>query len=172
LPHGSDAWEQQLVPNWKQFLDDVLSGSAGTRGPALIPVALIILRQHADSNPSAETGWIDLIEWAAIALWRLQVQKTDRDIAAAVRRFWGDFYIAELERFYRTHIDDLTTEQAIDHVALGSVIGTVAASYVAYWHIGRLGLLAIDIDERGERQEASRSAVLHEITNWAAMIAN
>jgi hypothetical protein len=170
--HGSDPWEQQLVPNWKRFINDVLAESAGGRGPALIPVSLIILRQNASSNESIETDWIDLVEWAAIALWKHHVEHPSHDTAAAVRRFWGDFYIAELERFYRTHIDDLTTEQAIDHVALGSVIGTVAASYVAYWHIGRLGLLAIDIDERGERQGASRSAVLHEITNWAAMIAN
>lgn len=159
FPHGSDAWEQQLVPNWKQFINDVLAESAGVRGPALIPVALIILRQHADSNPSVETGWIDLVEWAAIALWKLCVQRVDDlDTGAAVRRFWHDFYIAELERFYRTHIDDLTTEQALDHVAFGSLIGTIAAAYVAYWHVGRLGLLALSVDEfREPTRTADRS---------------
>ena len=172
FPHGSDAWEQQLVPNWKQFLDDVLSCSAGTRGPTLIPVALIILRQHADSNPSAETGWIDLIEWAAIALWRFQVQKVDRDIAEAVRRFWRDFYVPELERFYRTHIDDLAMEQAVDQVtASGGFVGTVAAAYVAYWHIGRLGLLAMSADESSEEPRL-RAPVLDEVANWTAMFIN
>lgn len=172
FPHGSDAWEQQLVPNWKQFVDDVLADSTGVRGPALIPVALIILRQHADSNPSAETGWIDLIEWAAVALWRRYLQQTDRDTNSAVRRFWYDFYIAELERFYRTHIDDLATEQAVDHVAAsGSFIGTVAAAYVVYWHIGRLGLLAVSLSESQEPLRP-RTEVLDEMANWTTMLVN
>jgi hypothetical protein len=171
FPHGSDAWVQQLMPNWKQFIDDVLAESTGVRGPALIPVALIILRQHADSNPSVETGWIDLVEWAAIALWKLYVRRPDSDTAVAVRRFWHGFYIAELERFYRTHINDLTTEQAVDHVALGSVIGTVAAAYVAYWHLGRLGILATSVDECPELQGPG-AEVLDEIANWAAMLVN
>jgi hypothetical protein len=171
FPHGSDAWQQQLVPNWKQFIDDVLAGSAGIRGALLIPVALIILRHHAYSNPSVETGWIDLVEWAAIALWRLHVRRPDTDIAVAVRRFWHDFYVAELKRFYRAHIDDLTTEQAVDHVGLGSFIGTVAAAYVAYWHIGRLGILATSVDESPEPQ-AARTQMLDEIANWTAMLVN
>jgi hypothetical protein len=172
FPHGSDAWEQQLVPNWRRFIEDVLSETTGVRGPALIPVALIILRQQSDSNESIETGWLDLIEWAAIALWKVSVQREDSEIATAVGKFWSDFYIAELERFYRAHIDELTTEQAVDHIALGSVVGTVAASYVMYWHIGRVGLLAISIDESLERQGTARTEFLHELRNWAAMLVN
>ena len=60
FPHGSDAWTQQLVPNWRRFIDDVLAETTGVRVSALIPVALIILRQQAESNESIETGWIDL----------------------------------------------------------------------------------------------------------------
>jgi hypothetical protein len=173
--HGTDAWEQQLVPHWRQFIDDVLRESAGTRGPDLIPVALIILRQHAGENASFETGWIDLLEWAAIALWRLHAERPEAAVAAAVRRFWRDFYIAELDRFYCAHISDLATEHSIDHLALGSYVGAVASSYVAYWHVGRLGLLSVELAERSDLdfvgQERTRNDRLNEIANWAAMLA-
>jgi hypothetical protein len=174
--HGSDAWQFQLVPNWKQFVDAVLGESVGMRGPALLPVALIIVRQHAEANRSFETGWIELLEWVAIALWKLDAKHPDPSAAVAIRRFWRDFYIAELDRFYRTHIGDLATEQSIDHVALGSDIGAVASSYVAYWHIGRLGLLSVDIADRSELhvtgEGRTRSEQLSEIANWTAMLVN
>jgi hypothetical protein len=32
------------------------------------------------------------------------VQREDSEIATAVGKFWSDFYIAELERFYRAHL--------------------------------------------------------------------
>lgn len=175
--HGSDPWQLQLVPNWKQFVDDVLRESAGARGPALIPVALIIVRQHAADNSSFETGWIELVEWAAIALWKGHKEYPDEVVRTSALRFWREFYIAELDRFYRAHIGALGTEHSIDHTALGSLIGAVAASYIAYWHIGRLGLLSVDIvtglepgDTTGQGQ--NRIARLNEVANWAAMIMN
>ena len=175
--HGSDPWQLQLVPNWKQFVDDVLRESTGARGPALIPVALIIVRQHAAGNPSFETGWIELVEWAAIALWKGHNEHPDEAVRTSALRFWREFYIGELDRFYRTHIAALGTEHSIDHTALGSLIGTVAASYITYWHIGRLGLLSVDIAAPSELddmtgQGQNRIARLNEVANWTAMVMN
>jgi hypothetical protein len=177
--HGSDAWERQLIPNWKRFVDDVLQESGGARGPALIPVVLIILRQHAQNNPSFETGWIDLVEWAAIALWNVYAIRSgssDRAVTDAIERFWTDFYIAEVDRFYRAHIEDLGTEQAIDQLARGAYVGAIAASHVAYWHLGRLGLLSLHLAELADSGDAdmerSRRERLEEIANWTAMLAN
>lgn len=143
FPHGSDEWEQQLVPGWKRFLGDMLAPEHGPRGVSLVPVALIILRQHGAANESLETGWIDLIEWSAIALWRRFTESDDQVVRARVVVFWDQFYLTELDRFYRTHIDALATERAIDEVAHSSVVGVVAASMTAYWHIARIGLLSI-----------------------------
>lgn len=174
--HGTDAWERQLVPNWKRFIDDVLREGTEGWGLTLVPVVLIILRQRANENPSFETGWIELLEWAAIALWKFQTESADGAVAFAVERFWRDFYIAELDRFYRTYIGDLATEQAIDHLALGGSIGAVASSYVAYWHVARLGLLSVDIAERSKGDEVglgrARGEKLNEIANWVAMLTN
>jgi hypothetical protein len=170
--HGSEAWQTQLVPNWNRFVGDVLQESAGLRGAALVPVALIILRQRAASNPSFETGWIELVEWAAVALWKRHAEHPVPAATVGIQRFWSDFYIAELDRFYRAHIDDLSTEQSIDSlVAVGSYLGAVASSYVSYWHIGRLGLLSVELAESSApRLDLGQS--LNEIANWAAMLTN
>jgi hypothetical protein len=172
FPHGSDAWVQQLVPNWRRFIQDVLAENTGVRGPALIAVALIIVRQQADGNESIGTGWLDLMEWAAIALWKLSAEQQDPEITASVVQFWRNFYIAELERFYRTHIEEIATEQAVDHASTGSFVGTVAAAYIMYWHIGRLGVLAISSAGMPEREDGGRTQFLHHLGNWAAMLVN
>ena len=68
---------------------------------------------------------------------------TDSDTGKVVRRLWHDFYIAELERFYRVHIEDLATELAVDQAAAsGGSVGAVAAACVAYWHFRSVGPLS------------------------------
>lgn len=173
--HGSEAWQTQLIPNWRRLVEDVLAESAGSRGPALIPVALIIVRQHAASGPSSATGWIELLEWSAVALWRLCIKSSEETVAVAVRRFWSDFYLVELEHFYRTHIGDLATEHSIDTLPLGSFVGTVASAYVAHWHIARLGLLSIDLENgRNVSPPGSdeRTEKFREVANWMAVLVN
>lgn len=173
--HGSDKWEQQLIPNWKRFLSDVLTETDGTRGPELIPVALIILREHADQNPSRETGWIDLIEWAAIALWRTDTSRNDSAFHTAVLRFWEEFYVPELERFYRANMPSLSVEHSIDQLAVATSVGAVAAAQVAYWHLARLGLLSVSLTESRDSSVAPGEDVgqgVQEIANWLVMLVN
>lgn len=172
FPHGSDEWERQLIPGWKRFLDDVLSPDTGARGVSLVPVALIILRQHGAANQTLETGWLDLIEWAALALWRRFAEATDAGLRAGVVVFWEQFYVSELDRFYRQHIDALGTKSAIDQVAHSSMVGVVAASMVTYWHIARIGLLSLATaesllahteEEKRRRRQTLRDAANHMI---------
>lgn len=169
--HGSDKWELQLIPNWKRFLDDVLNEADGARAPELIPVALIIIRQHSAANPSGETGWIDLIEWAMLALWSKDRRRPDPAVHRVVERFWNDFYVPELRRFYQAHVPALTVEHSIDQLASATSVGVIAAAQVAYWHIARLGILSLAVagqdtndDERQER--------LAEIADWLVMLVN
>jgi len=172
--HGSDAWENQLIPSWKRFIEDILQESGGARGPALIPVVLIILREHGRANPSIETAWIDLVEWAAIALWNAYRIQQDSETREAICRFWSEFYIAELQRFYGTHIDALGTEHSIDQAAQGSYVGSAASSYIAYWHIARLGLLSVEAEESVQTPDAEgehlRRVVLRKIADWTAAV--
>jgi hypothetical protein len=172
--HGSDAWEQQPLPNWRRFVDDVLQESSGARGPALLPVVLIILKQHARANPSFATGWIDLIEWAAIALWNRYATHREQSVLKDVQRFWTDFYIAEIESFYRSHMGSLGTEHSVDQLTYGSYEGAVAAGWVAFWHIGRLGLLSLQASEESHNPipEKEDSGRVNETADWMAMLLN
>lgn len=174
--HGSDPWEQQLVPAWKRFLQDVIGEEAGERGIALIPIALIIIRQHAANNSSVQTGIIDLTEWAAISLWRLAAESKDRRTKLKVMEFWVGFYIGELERFYNEQMPLLAAEQSIDQVAGASYVGAVAASWIGYWHLGRLGLLSYSFSEllqtEGQEKQRDRQLALRKVASWIAQLAN
>jgi|CXWL01.1.fsa_nt_gi hypothetical protein len=175
FPHGSDRWETQLVPAWRRFIDDVLT-EGGHRGISLIPVALIILREQATENVSFETGWLDLIEWAAIALWRHHADHPGKATRVAVDRFWSDFYLTELHGFYSAHIATLGVEKAIDQLARSGYVGSVGAAYVMYWHLGRVGILAAHLCDRvsadeGEKRAASE-ALLQVVANWIALLVN
>jgi hypothetical protein len=173
--HGSDRWDQQLIPNWNRFLNDVLAESDGTRAAELIPVSLIILREHATPNPSQETGWIDLIEWAAVALWKAEMQRQDKAFRDVVLRFWDDFYTPELERFYRTHMPALSVENSIDQLAAATAVGTIAAAQVAYWHLARIGLLSLAWADRAAKPGANAEGYrrrLGEVANWLVMLMN
>jgi hypothetical protein len=176
FPHGSDEWEQQLVPAWKRFLNDVLAQDPSVRGVSLVPVALIIMRQHGAANETLETGWIDIIEWSAIAMWRKFSESDDATTRGTVVVFWEKFYLDELERFYRAHIDALATEHAIDQIAHGSMVGVVAASAIAYWHLGRLGILSLGlsqlISEEGKAKTAQRREALNDVANWTVRVFN
>lgn len=174
--HGSEPWERQLVPGWRRFLTDILAEGAGERALTLVPVALIILRQHAEKNRTIQTGFIDLTEWAAIALWRSVLDVPDENVRHVVGRFWGNFYIAELERFYTEQMPLLETERSIDQVGGGGFIGSVAASWIGYWHFGRLGLLSMAWTEllaRGTDEERRlRMEAMNLAANWLMQLAN
>ncbi len=176
LRHGSDAWQAQLVPGWHRFVEDVLSQGSGERGVALLPVALIILREHGSANKSFETGWLELVEIAALALWRKSLLSNDPRLQAQVIDFWNGFYVQELYRFYSTHIEVLSTENSIDRIAGPAYVGAVAAGTVAHWHLGRLGLLAYSLTERRGGDEngmvQARRALLHEVSNWTVQLLN
>ena len=176
FPHGSDEWEKQLVPGWKRFVADVLASDQGARGVSLVPVALIILRQHGTTNKTLETGWIDLIEWAAIPLWLRFADSNDEAVRGQVYRFWTVFYLTELDRFYRAHIEALGTDHAIDQLARGSMVGTVATAMVAHWHMARIGLLSVGLAESmpddSPDKRRHRQIALQEVANWMVQLLN
>lgn len=168
--HASDEWTNQLVPNWRRFLDDLLQGSTDERSVRLVPVALIILREYGRSNTSSETGWIDLAEWAMLAVWRVYQKTPKRAVRHAVLEMWTGFYLAELYRFYQSHSSDLAVEHSLERRSAGSYIDAVATAVVAYWHIGRIGILSANFAELARSADLERgrayARISAEIADW------
>jgi hypothetical protein len=145
--HGSEEWNNQLIPNWRRFLEALLKENADERSVRLLPVALIILREHGEKNKTALTGWIDLMEWAMLAAWRV-LQETNKDeVRLAIQDIWHRMYMAELARYYETHKKHLATSGSLDVHRSGGLPDPVASAVVAHWHIGRLGILGLALSE-------------------------
>lgn len=145
--YGSDEWTKQLIPNWRRFLEDTLKDNTDERTVRLIPVALLILRELGGTNPTAEIGWIDLVEWAVLAAWQVHQTTTKKDVKDAVYQMWINFYLVELERFYAAHSSELAREHSLEIIRTGGYLDAVAAAASAFWHVGRLGILAMSFSE-------------------------
>lgn len=174
--HGSDEWARQLVPNWRRFLDDVLKEQADERTVRLLPVALLILREQGSANPTAETGWIDLIEWAMLAAWRTHQTTSNQNVKDAIIQMWIGFYLSELERYYTAHQADLETKDGLEIPHTGNYLDAVAAAITAFWHIARLGILAITFAEllprKTESEKDVRAEAMHRASNWIVALIN
>jgi hypothetical protein len=174
--HGSDEWSKQLVPNWRRFLEDLLKKQTDERTIRLIPVALLILREYGRSNPTAETGWIDLAEWAMLAAWRVH-QTTDKNsVKEAILQMWVGFYLTELERYYTAHNAELATEHSLEIPRTGNYLDAIAAALTAFWHMGRLGILAVTFAEilprDTEAEKKVRAEAKHRVSNWLVGLIN
>ena len=145
--HGSDEWNSQLIPNWQGFLDSLLKENADERSVRLLPVALIILREHGEKNKTALTGWIDLMEWAMLAAWRVLQETTKDEVRLAIQHVWYRMYMAELAMYYETQRKHLATRGSLDVHRSGGLPDPVASALVAHWHIGRLGILGLELSE-------------------------
>ncbi|HKP04998.1 MAG TPA: hypothetical protein VJU77_16725 [Chthoniobacterales bacterium] len=137
--HGSDEWVNQLVPNWRRFLSR-LTEPIDLRMLRLIPVTLVILRSYA-REPTRETGWLDLAEWGVLAAWRCAQKSDDPEVHKVVQEMWAEFYLRELERFYSDNAAVATVEHGLQAEKSTTNLDSVAGSYLAFWHLGRLGIL-------------------------------
>ncbi len=141
--HGSDQWENQLIPNWRAFLREVLAERSGERAVLMLPVALLILRELGKENPSSETGLIDLTEWAVLEAWSSALESGEPLALAAAHRLYGEFYLLQLERFYRAHGHVISKVHVLDQGGGGSFgVAQAANAIKALWHTARVGLLA------------------------------
>lgn len=174
--HGSDEWEKQLIPNWQRFLDDVLKDNADERSIRLLPVALIILKSYGSNNPSSETGWIDLAEWAMLAAWQVYRTTQSNTVKSVITQMWASFYLAEIDIFYNSHSKELATEHCLETRGLGSYIDSVASSVVAFWHIARIGMLSLGYAEifqgKTEKEKKEEDIILNNIANLMVSFIN
>jgi len=174
--YGSDEWTKQLIPNWRRFLEDVLEDNTDERTVRLIPVTLLILRELGGANPTAENGWIELVEWATLEAWQVHQTTTKQNVKAAVFQMWVGFYLVELERYYMAHSKELATKDSLEVQRTGNYLDAIIAATNAFWHIGRLGILALSFSELLRRQtpedERRRLEAKHRVANWLVGLIN
>ncbi len=167
--HGSDEWEKQMVPNWRRFLDDLLNDKADERSMFMVPVCLQILEAHAGDNPSAETGIIDLTEWAVVKCWSIAESRSDENLRALANLIWVQVYLAELERFFSKHEEVLKNEYALDLAGGDGYVNAIASSLIAYWHVARFGIMAIGffeyIPEDSEEQQKAKEEIIQKLAD-------
>ena len=139
---GSIEWKDQLLPQWKYFLNKVLEQPIDERKLQLVPISLLIIHRYKKDTPNGYPGWIDLIEWAMLALWDTYRDLQKIKLKNIVVNIWVQLYIGELDRYFTEIQDALTTEHGLaERESTISQLGAIQDAYTAYWHLGRLGIL-------------------------------
>ncbi len=145
LEFGGPEWENQLVPQWKIFVDEVLQEPLNEARLRLVPVMMEIIRHHFRDTPASKVGWIDLLEWAMLGLWRVYPDLASADQKQIVVTTWVYLYLAELKAYFKEVEGVLVTQHCL-HTSRGRFgLNAVNDAYVAYWHLGRLGILGVGV---------------------------
>ena len=140
---GTVEWEQQLLPNWKNFLATLLKEPLDERKLRLVPVSLYILSKFKKDTPDSYSGWIDLIEWAMLSLWDCYRSLEQKKLKGIIVQVWLQLYVAELERYFLEIVPTLTTEHGLHTRKRTMGLVPINDAYAAYWHLGRLGVLTL-----------------------------
>ena len=167
--HDSESWRQHVIPAWKSFLNDLLEGAPSERAVKLVPVALLILAQQGEKNASFATGYIDLMDWAVLQLWGVYTKAAGvkhAAVRAAVERIWNDFYLKHLATFYTQHTPTLLTVNALSICGPTiNYLGSLGAAYIAFWHLGHLGLLAMALGEQAPANKKAKSTTNNTVSD-------
>lgn len=178
--HGSPQWREVLLPDWREFLDEVLKPPVNERSVRLVSVALAIIQHHGKKSddgafdPSFETGWIDLLEWATLAVWNATRDSSKESVREAAFQIWIKSYVGELDRYYSQHIELLASEHSLE--LSGGSLSSGASVYLAYWHMGRLGMFAMVLSEFVDALEGEAAKPLHleinKVADWIVRLLN
>lgn len=155
--YGTKEWEDRVVFNWCKFLDSLLEPPVDIKRLNLVPVALFILHNYRKEAPNSYPGWIDLIEWAILAIWRRCRYAADKPVDNQLIQIAGkitvELYIAELARYLNQVSQVFTTKHGFGNTA-GSQLSVVNDPYLTYWHTSRLGILALGCRDFALRETA------------------
>lgn len=165
--YGTKEWENQLIPNWKNFLNQIFVKGIDERKLNLVPFSLIILKNELKDCSSAIIGWYDLIEYAVLKLWDL-FPSLNKKLQKIVVLIWGDFYINELVLYFKTYNELLTTPYGINRKTPFMSLNAISTSYTTYWHLGRLGILYLNMLYIPD--EKQKNKVLEYFSNYVEKI--
>ncbi|MFW9876707.1 MAG: hypothetical protein ACFFG0_26735 [Candidatus Thorarchaeota archaeon] len=163
---GSIEWEKQLIPNWKSFLNILLTDPIDERKLRLIPVTLIILHHYRKKSPNSYPGWIDLIEWAMLSLWACYSNIRTKKLKDIISDIWIQFYISELGRYFSEISDVLITQHGLHNQKNLGHLCFISDAFLAYWHIGRLGILATTPQEYKFGDDKDNEEFVVKTTDW------
>lgn len=140
IDYGTTSWENQVLPNWKNFLNKVFEKGVDKRKIYLIPVSLIILKGDK-LTPNSKIAWIDLIEWAILKLWDITLISNAPEIKTLVEMIWKEFYIEELKTYFELNKEVLCSKNGI--MVYSPYIDLVPVNTInsTYWHIGKFSIL-------------------------------
>ena len=142
--YGTKEWENQLIPNWKNFLNQIFAKGIDERKLNLVPFSLVILKNELKDCSSAIIGWYDLIEYAVLKLWDL-FPSLNKKLQRNIVLIWQDFYINELVLYFETYHELLTTPYGINCKTPFMSLNAISTSFTTYWHLGRLGILYLNM---------------------------
>ena len=164
---GTTAWKNQLLPNFKNFLDFVFEKGVDERKIYLIPFALIIIKGNKNT-PNSKVAWIELIEWAMLKLWEITLN-SNKKIKNIVNDIWNNFYIKELEFYFEVNKNVLCSKNGILVTSPCSELILINTINSTYWHIGRLSLLSLSLLRSNNKEN---NTILRYYTDYLISILN
>lgn len=173
--HGSPQWEEVLIPDWIEFIDLVLAGPVSVQSLRLISISLLVLHSHGKQEPSFATGWIELLEYAVIAVWKVTRKTTDKKVLSVVMEIWLHLYVHSLEAYYQRNSPLLQTEHSLAFGVRGDFAEATSVFY-CYWHMARLGILATSFYELAvtlpEEKCKDLNIGFNTVVNWLVGLIN
>jgi len=165
--YGAAEWNDIVIPKWRNFLNLALELPLDERKLRLIPVALMIIKNRQRNTPNSTPAWIDLIEWAMLKLWacyKKLLKKSDKKLKEIIVLIWLNLYIAELQKYFLTVETVLTTQHAFsaNRQGIGFGVSPINESYLAFWHIARLGILTLAPQDFQVRKKSNKNESQHE----------
>src|SRR5207237_2302049 len=89
---------------------------------------------------------------------------------------WVRFYVVELERYYTARNSELATEHSLEIIRTGAYLDPILSAAAAFWHIGRLGILATSYSEllphNTPDEERRRLEAKQKVANWLVTLIN
>lgn len=164
---GDEKWESQLIVNWKSFLRILLT-QADERRIRLVPVVLLIAANYKKETANSHAGWIDLTEWAMLALWDCYRDIGHKEVQQLVFQIWIQFYIFQLELYFAEVKDVFLTYHGFVTGASGPgfQIAQMSDAHAAFWHLGRLGILTLAPQEITPRNDEYLDQAIGRAANW------
>ncbi len=148
IKFGTKEWSYQVVLSWRNYLSQILENPIDERKIRLVALSLIILSEsQREDEPTSHPGWIDLIEWGMIELWR-KCKNLNDDLIIEVVKVWSSLYLKELE----IYVDQASLVMKIEHGLIGNhrgvgLLNAINDGYVAFWNLTRLGLFNLAAQE-------------------------
>ncbi len=146
-------WINQLEPNWKNFVETVIGDQIDANKINLLALSMYILKDSWKSEVNSYAGWLDLVEWAMIALWRryygLGDSRKESQLKAHIFSVWSRVYLAELET-YLVAVDPVLRTQhglSLGNLRYDMNLVPINDAFRAFWHMARLGMLNVAFQE-------------------------